>query len=105
MTKKRLYKVVFLNQSKVYELFAGAVSSSDLYGFVAVDELQFKLDEGVLIDPTEDRLREEFADTETLFLPMHSIVRIEQVKQRGKSKIRDRESGEKITPFPLPRNS
>jgi len=100
MSKAILYKVIFLNHGKVYELFASGVTSSGLYGFVEISELQFS-DEGVVIDPTEDRIREEFADSEVLHLPMHSVLRVEQVKARGQCKIRDRETGEKVTPFPL----
>jgi hypothetical protein len=32
---------------------------------------------------------------------MHSIVRVEQVAKKGQAVIRDRESGEKVTPFPI----
>lgn len=101
MSKKVLYKVLFLNHGKVYELYADGVTSSGLYGFIEISGLQFN-DEGVVIDPTEDRIREEFADSEVLHVPMHSVLRVEQVKTRGQNKIRDRESGEKVTPFPLP---
>ena len=54
------------------------------------------------MDPTEERLREEFADTRVLHLPMQSIVRIEEVAQRGAAAIRDGASGEKIVPLPMP---
>lgn len=102
MPDNPIYKIIFHNHNKVYELFAAGVGSSDLYGFIEVSELQFDLEEGVVIDPTEDRLREEFADTEALFLPMHSVIRVEKVKQRGQCKIRDSKSGEKVTSLPLP---
>lgn len=96
-----MYKIVFHNQGKVYELFARKVRSSDLYGFLEVAELEFDLDDGVVVDPTEERMREEFADTETLYLPMHGVMRVEKVKRRGQSVIRERSSGEKVTPFPV----
>jgi hypothetical protein len=95
-----MYKVVFFNQGKVYELFAGKVDSAHLYGFVVVSDLQF-MESGVVVDPVEERMREEFRDTEDLLLPMQSIVRIEKVRKRGTSVIRDRSSGEKVTPLPL----
>lgn len=94
-----MYKVVFFNQGKVYELFAENVDSSHLYGFVEVAGLQFGIDSGVVVDPTEERLREEFGDTERLILPMQSIVRVEKVRRKGPSVIRDRSSGEKVTPI------
>jgi hypothetical protein len=95
-----MYKVVFFNQGKVYELFAGKVDSAHLYGFVVASDLQF-MESGVVVDPVEERMREEFRDTEDLLLPMQSIVRIEKVRKRGTSVIRDRSSGEKVTPLPL----
>lgn len=98
----KLFKISFLNQGKVYELFCRKVSGSELtYGFVEVSELVFETDDSVVIDPTEERLREEFADVEVLHLPMHSVIRVEQVKKRGTAAIRDRESGEKVTPLPI----
>jgi hypothetical protein len=102
MAAKSLYKVSFLNHGKVYELFAKSVSSSDLYGFTRIGELSFSGSEGLLVDPTEEKLKEEFAQTKALHLPMHSIVRIEEVESSGVAKIRDQATGEKITPFPVP---
>ncbi|RFF26831.1 MULTISPECIES: DUF1820 family protein [unclassified Wenzhouxiangella] len=98
----KLYKVSFLNQGQVYELYCRKVAGSDLsYGFVEISELVFETDDSVVIDPTEERLREEFADVEVLHLPMHSVIRVEEVKKRGTAAIRDSKSGEKVTPLPV----
>ena len=100
---KPLYKITFLNYSKVYVLYAGHVSSSHLWGFNVVGDLVFDVHEGLVVDPTEERLRAEFSDTKMLHLPMQSIVRIEEVEKKGKSAIRDAATGESvITPFPIP---
>ena len=100
---KPLYKVTFLNHGKVYELYARHVASSGLWGFTEVGELVFDVHDGVLVDPTEERLRDEFGNTRTLHLPMQSIVRIEEVEKKGQSAIRDAATGETVvTPFPLP---
>lgn len=100
----RLYKVTFLNAGKVYELFARQVSGSGpLWGFVEVGDLVFDVHDGVVIDPTEERLRDEFGGTRVLHLPMHSVVRIEEVERKSQSVIRDAATGERVvTPFPLP---
>ena len=100
---KSLYKVTFINTGKVYELYARHVASGALWGFTEVGELVFDVHDGVLIDPTEERLRDEFGNTRVLHLPMQSIVRIEEVERKGPSAIRDASTGEKVvTPFPLP---
>jgi hypothetical protein len=100
---KPLYKITFLNAGKIYELYARKVGSGALWGFTEVAELVFDLHDGVVIDPTEERLRDEFGNTRVLHLPMQSIVRIEEVEKKGQSAIRDAATGEKVvTPFPLP---
>jgi hypothetical protein len=100
---KTLYKVTFHNHGKIYELYARRVNSGALWGFIEVADLVFDVHEGLVIDPTEERLRDEFADTRVLHLPMQSVVRIEEVEKKGQSAIRDAASGEKvITPFPMP---
>jgi hypothetical protein len=100
---KTLYKVTFFNAGKIYELYARHVGSGALWGFTEVGELVFDVHDGLVIDPTEERLRDEFGNTRVLHLPMQSIVRIEEVERKGQSAIRDAATGEKVvTPFPLP---
>ncbi len=101
MAEKRLYKIIFLNQGKVYELFSEGVTSSGLWGFIEVSDLVFESGEGLVVDPTEERMRQEFADAQVLHLPIQTVLRVEEVAKRGKCLIRDRESGEKVTPFPV----
>jgi hypothetical protein len=102
MGKTKLYKVTFLSQGKTYELYARHVASSALWGFTEVGELVFEPQrDGLVVDPTEERLRDEFGDTTMLHLPMQSIVRIEEVARRGTLTIRDAANGEKIMPFPI----
>lgn len=98
---EKLFRIAFLNHGKVYELFCSAVCSSDLLGFVEVSGLIFGEKNSLVVDPTEEKMRDEFDGVEVLHLPIHSVLRVEQVKKRGQAIIRDRESGEKVTPFPL----
>ena len=103
MRTKKLYQVTFLHLGKCYELYARHVASSALWGFTEVGELVFEpAGSGLLVDPSEERLREEFADTRVLHLPMQSVVRIEEVERKGALAIRDAADGQKITPFPMP---
>lgn len=103
MRTRKLYKVTFLHLGKCYELYARHVASSALWGFTEIGELEFEpAGAGLLVDPSEERLREEFADTRVLHLPMQSVVRIEEVERKGALAIRDAADGQKITPFPMP---
>jgi hypothetical protein len=100
-SKSTLFRVAFLNNGKVYELFCSGVNSSHLLGFVELTGLQFEQKDSLVVDPTEEKLRNEFDGVEVLHLPMHNVLRVEQVLKKGQSVIRDRESGEKIMPFPI----
>ncbi len=102
MRKNKLYKVTFLSQGKSIELHARHVASSALWGFTEVGDLVFDAPgENLVVDPAEERLREEFKDTSVLHVPIQAIVRIEEVTRRGPLAIRDAVSGDKIMPFPV----
>ena len=73
MTTRVLYKVTFLNAGRVYELYARRVGASPLWGFTQVADLVFDVAEGVVVDPAEERLRAEFADTRVLHVPTSPV--------------------------------
>jgi len=100
MNDSILYKVIFLNRSKVYELYARDVFSSDIYGFIYVSDLVFDQNKTIVIDPAEDKLRDEFENVNVLHLPMQSVIRIEEVKKKLSCKIRDIKKGDNIAHFP-----
>ena len=98
---KSIYKVLFHSQGQIYEVYAHNIYQSDLYGFVEIEDYTFGNRSQMLIDPSEDRLRNEFEGVQRSFIPMHAIVRIDEVEKEGVAKISD-SKGEKVTPFPLP---
>ena len=98
---KSVFRVLFHNQGQVYEVYAHNIYQSDLYGFVEIENYTFGNRSAMLIDPTEDRLRNEFEGVQRSFVPMHSIVRIDEVEKEGVAKITD-STGGTVTPFPLP---
>ena len=103
MSTRKLYKIGFVGAGRIYELYARKVTSSELWGFTEVSELVFDVGAGLVIDPTEERLRDEFGASKRLHLPVQSILRIEEVERRGVARIRDAASGEAVvTPFPMP---
>ena len=82
MPSKPIYKVIFLNQGKVYEIYARHVSQTGtLFGFVEVEEIVFDARKGVVVDPSEERLQIEFAGVKKTYLPMHYVLRIDEVEK------------------------
>ena len=100
-TRKRIYKVVFQNEGKVYEVYARSVASSSMLGFVEVEGLLFGERSGVVVDPTEERLRTEFEGVERTHIPVHAVVRVDQVTRRGTARITALPGGaDKVRPLP-----
>lgn len=98
---KHIYRVIFHNQGQVYELYAHSIYQSELYGFVEIEDYTFGTRSQMLIDPSEERLRNEFDGVQRSFIPMHAIVRIDEVEKEGVAKVVD-SKGDKVTPFPMP---
>jgi hypothetical protein len=102
MAKQRLYKVTFMNQGQVYEIYARAVAQGNLLGFVQVEGLVFGEKTRVVVDPTEERLQREFEGVKRCFLPLHSVVRIDEVEKPGPGRISDGPKGDNVSAFPVP---
>ena len=98
MSSESIFKIIFYNQGKIYEIFAREVYQSDMMGFVIIEQLTFNARSSVVVDPGEDKLRAEFDSVKRCYIPMHAIVRIDEVEKQGVAKIID--SDQKVTPFP-----
>ena len=101
MATKPLYKVIFMNQGKVYEIYARSVGHGALFGFVEVEELVFGSRSSVVVDPSEEKIKTEFEGVKRTYLPMHAVMRIDEVDKEGASKISKLEGGN-IAQFPVP---
>jgi hypothetical protein len=101
MATQRLFRVTFLNQGQVYEVYARRVSQGGLLGFVEVEGLVFGQKTRVVVDPAEERLQREFDGVKRCYLPMHSVVRVDEVEKPGPSRIVDAKGGT-VSPFPVP---
>lgn len=104
MAKKNIYKVVFHQQGNLYELHARHVSHSEMYGFVEIGEIIFGERSALLVDPSEEKLKTEFAGVKRTFVPIHAVVRVDEVSKEGTNKIvaADSDSNGNIAQFPVP---
>lgn len=100
MSSKPIYKVLFVNQGKVYEIYARNVSHGGLFGFIEVEKLVFGTRSTVVVDPTEERIKSEFEGVKRTYLPLHSVLRIDEVDKQGVSKITNVE-GTNVAQFPV----
>ena len=100
-TPQRLYRVTFLNQGSVYEIYARSVSHGSMIGFVEIEKLVFGERTSILVDPGEEKLKSEFANVTRTFVPVHAIVRIDQVDKAGAARIMAGGESGKVIPFPV----
>ena len=97
----KTYRISFHNQGKVYEIYARKVHQSGLFGFIEVEEIVFGEKSGLLVDPSEENLKSEFAGVNRTYIPMQAVVRIDEVEKSGHGKITDAKGGEgNVAPFP-----
>ena len=101
-TSRRLYKITFLNQGQVYEIYARRVNQGGLLGFVEVEGLVWGEKTTVVVDPSEERLEKEFEGVKRSYLPLHSVIRIDEVQKRGQSRITDASKDGNVSAFPVP---
>jgi hypothetical protein len=101
MPARHVFKVLFFNQGKVYEIYARSVSQGELFGFLAVEEMVFGERSTVVVDPSEERIRSEFAGVRRSYIPLHAVLRVDEVEKQGVSKISSAEGGN-VAQFPVP---
>ena len=102
MAKEPVYKISFFNQGAVYEIYARHVYQSDLWGFLEVEEFVFGERTQMIVDPAEEKLKNEFSAVKRSFIPMHSVVRIDEVDKEGACKITEVKNGGNVAAFPYP---
>jgi len=101
--QKPIYKVIFHNQGNVYELYARKVGQGALFAFVEVEDIIFGNRGGVLVDPSEEKLKSEFAGVKRTYIPLQAVVRIDEVEKEGGNKIVALAAPQgNVMPFPVP---
>lgn len=99
MSTPPLFRVSFLCKDSVYDIYARQVCESEMVGFIEVEEFVFGKTSTVVVDPSEERLKNEFSDVKRSYIPMHTIIRIDEVSKEGVAKITDNGTGN-ISHFP-----
>ena len=104
MASKSIFRVIFHNQGNIYEVYAHEVSQGAMYAFVEVGEIMFGERSKVVVDPSDEKLKSEFAGVKRTYIPLQAIVRIDEVEKEGQAKIMpagDTKTGN-VSAFPMP---
>ena len=98
-----IYKVIFQSRSQVYEVYARQFYNSDVWGFIEVEEYVFGERSQLVVDPSEEKLKHEFSGVKRSYIPMHAIIRIDEVEKQGTGKISEAGgNGGNVSHFPMP---
>ena len=102
------FKINFFNNNSVYEIYSKEVYQSDMYGFIVIENIVFGENTSVVVDPTEEKLKTEFKNVKRFFVPVHNIIRIDEVEKEGAAKITSADENIKNFPtgnFTIPPNT
>ncbi|WP_299728298.1 DUF1820 family protein [uncultured Endozoicomonas sp.] len=100
MLKTPIFKVIFQNQGEVFEIYARQIFQSELWGFIEVEEFVFGERSQLLVDPGEEKLKAAFEGVKRSYIPLNTIIRIDEVEKEGAGKVSEAK-GDNVRPFPV----
>ncbi|MCB1853788.1 MAG: DUF1820 family protein [Halieaceae bacterium] len=100
MASQPVYKVIFQNGNQVFEVFARQIYQSDMWGFIEVEEFVFGERSRIVVDPGEEKLKNEFSGVKRSYIPLQAIIRIDEVDKEGSGKVSDAQGGN-VASFPF----
>jgi hypothetical protein len=83
------YRLFFYHQNEIYQIYAQNVcQQEEFFGFLQAENLSFHSGQSQLVvDPSEERLRNEFDGVNRIYIPIQSVIRIDEMNQKGPCKI------------------
>ena len=99
-SKKPLYRGQFISNGERHEVYVREVSQGGLFGFVEIGNFVWDTHTNLVVDPSHEKLKDEFSDVVNTFIPMHNVLRIDEVRKEGLAKIT--ELSDKVMSFPSP---
>ena len=99
-SSEHVYRVQFVSNGERYEVYVKQVTQGSLFGFIEIGDFVWDAHTSVVVDPSHEKLKSEFADVTTTYVPMHNVLRIDAVKKQGTAKIS--RLADNVTAFPNP---
>jgi hypothetical protein len=82
-----LYRVQFISNGEKYELYVKELATSNVFGFIEIADFVWDTHTELVLDPSHEKLKDEFGDVKRTYIPMHNVLRIDHVKKQGSAKI------------------
>ncbi len=100
-----LFRISFSYLDSIYEVYAKQVTESDMFGFILIEDFVFGEQSGLVVDPSEEKLKLELQGVTRIYIPSHAIHRIDEVEKQGVAKIKDGKLSSKVAVFPLSKDN
>lgn len=101
MSAKSVYRVIFDYEEKHYELYVRKVLESNMNGFIEVEGIIIGEGSQLVVDPHEEKLKMEFNGVKRCYIPIHTILRIDEVENEGTPKVMPvHHDALNVSPFP-----
>jgi hypothetical protein len=78
--RKKLFKVIFMDEEKkIQTIHASKLNPSSFLGLVEISDIVFIDRSEIIISPDDGNLRTRFKNVERSYIPLNSIIRIDEV--------------------------
>ncbi len=94
-----VFRIIFQQNQQIYELYAREVRQASLSGFIEIGQIIFGERSKLLVDPAEEKLKQEFGNFKHSHIPYQPVIRIDEVNKHEKNRIHGQD-GAQVTPFP-----
>jgi hypothetical protein len=82
-----IYKIQFVSNGERYEVYVRELASSQVFGFIEIADFVWDTHSSIVLDPSHEKLKSEFSKVKRSYIPMHNVLRIDQVEKQGSAKI------------------
>ena len=80
-SKKPLFRIQFIANGERYELYVRECCQGQLFGFIEIGDFVWDNHTSIVVNPSHEKLKSEFADVTRTYIPMHNVLRIDEVKK------------------------
>jgi hypothetical protein len=74
-SKENLFRIQFIVNGERYKLYVREVCQGSMFGFIEIGNFVWDTHTSLVLDPSHEKLKDEFADVTRTYVPMHSILR------------------------------
>ena len=101
MSTKQIFRIIFNSKGEEFEVYARQIYQSELWGFIEIEDLVFDDKSQLVVNPSEEKLKNTFENVKRSYIPLTAIIRIDEVIKEGIGKIVAIKEGN-VKTFPVP---